>query len=229
MCVGGADMIEMEDTRAVRSQISAILDECSPTEIRRIYEFAKNVKNVAPDKTTVTRTPKKVVQENLEGITIDYLCQRTNHFGTIAKWLHDSYYKDKKSYEQVLNMIKIANAAMLPIRLVALSNNVECAGTISIIADEEFAEQGFTPMIHLLYVPEKFRDRGIERKLIEQSKKVLKGLGKREVFIKKTGNEKNNIINNGTWEKVGSFPNRQQQMTQIFKATVIDPAALMHN
>ena len=120
-------------------------------------------------------------------------------------------------------MIKIANAAMLPIRLVALSNNIECAGTISIIADEEFAEQGFTPMIHLLYVPEKFRNRGIERKLIDQSKRVLRGLGKREVYIKKTGNEKNNILNNGSWEKVGAFPGKHDTITQIYKSSVADP------
>ena len=74
-------MVEMEDTRACRSQISAILDECDPTEVRRVYEFCKNIKNLPPEKPApAARKPRPVVQENLEGITIDYLCQRTNHF-----------------------------------------------------------------------------------------------------------------------------------------------------
>jgi len=176
----------MEDVRPVRSRISAILQDCNFEEHRQVLEFLKKLK---PQSSTVTRTgttrkttsAKETKQINVE---IDYLCGRWMHFcGKVAQWTYDMHFKGKRpeSYEKVLTSTKICYAATLPIRLVAVSGQ-DCIGSISIVKHDY--EGKIVPLITFLCVPSEYKNAGVEKKLISQSVRILKGLGHKDAYIK---------------------------------------------
>jgi len=179
----------MEDVRPLKSRIYAMLRDCNYEEHRQVLELLKKLK---PETSSTTKTrvgfekPAAAAAEPKQEIhvDIDYLCGKWMHcVGQVAQWTYDMHFKGKRpeSYEKVLASTKICYAAMLPIRLVAVSG-ADCIGSISIIKHEH--EGRTVPLITFMCVPTKFKGAGIEQKLISQCVRVLKGLGYRETYIK---------------------------------------------
>ena len=196
----------MEDSRPLKSRITEMMQEFSYDEVRQVLEFCKNLKPKeetapkvrAPKEEKEAPAPQPVQEMHVD---IDYLCGKWMHcVGLVAQWTYDTYFKGKRpeSYEKVLASTKVCYAAMLPIRLVAV-NGPECVGSISIVKFEQ-EERSLTPLMTFLCVPSKYKNMGIEQKLIGHGVKVLKGLGYKEVFIKI---DKQSLLPEGyTWEAV---------------------------
>jgi GNAT superfamily N-acetyltransferase len=176
----------MEDVRPLKARIYAMLRDCNYEEHRQVLELLKKLKpqeatrtRTSAEKPAATTSPKPTLN-----IEIDYLCGKWMHYvGQVAQWTYDTHFKGKRpeNYEKVLASTKVCYAAMLPIRLVAVSG-ADLLGSISIIKHEH--EGRTVPLVTFMCVSPKHKAMGIEQKMIGQAIRVLKGLGYKDAYIK---------------------------------------------
>ena len=118
---------------------------------------------------------------------IEYLKDHPELAETAAKWIYDEFIKDIKkdvSYETVLNRYFIYNKTKLPIHLVAITDEQQCVGTISIDENDLKCRKIYTPWLSSLYVDKPFRSRKVAQKLINRVIEITKELGYKELYLR---------------------------------------------
>ena len=212
----------MEDTRPLRTQISAILNDCDYEQTRQVYEFCKQISGRARAgaPTVQGAVAEKPVQQDAN-VEIDYLCGRWMHkAGVVSQWLYDAFFAGKRSetYDEVSNMVKICYAASCPIRLVAAEDK-EVVGTISIVK-RDCDDKDYGPWLAYLYVIENYRSRGVAAKLITKCSQILKGLGYKEAYVKADKQAAMDFCKSMGWELFETIKDTKGNKTEIYKLLV---------
>ena len=213
----------MEDTRPLRAQISALLNECNYDQTRQVYEFCKQVSGRAAAARPVAQSDTVRVQksEPEANVEIDYLCGRWMHkSGVVAQWLYDSFFQGKtEEYDDVLAMVKICYAASFPIRLIA-ADEKEVVGTVSIIK-RDLPDKDYGPWLSYFYVMESYRNRGVASKLAARCSQILKGLGYKEAFISADKKSSVEFCESMGWQHHEAVKDNQgRKVTDVFKLMV---------
>ena len=108
-----------------------------------------------------------------------------NHIKTATEWIYNEFIKDIRfgiSYQQLSEMMSQSNVTSLPVRLIAVIDDV-CIGTASLVKnDHSFLE--YTPWLSALYVDPTYRGQKVAAKLIERVKEISKELGYKELYLR---------------------------------------------
>ena len=116
---------------------------------------------------------------------IEYLCEYISFSETVAKWIYDEFLsgiRDDLSYSDILASIRNCHKRELPIRLIALVDDI-CVGTVSLVVND-LKSRDYTPWLAALYVDKKFRNQGIGGHLTNRIQDIAVILGYKELFLR---------------------------------------------
>jgi predicted N-acetyltransferase YhbS len=116
---------------------------------------------------------------------IEFLKDNPEYCETAAKWIYDEFIDGIKhgvTYENVLSRVRECEKATLPIRLVAIEDDI-CVATISLVGND-LRCRSYTPWLASLYVDVRRRGRKIGEALVERIKDIAKELGYKELYLR---------------------------------------------
>ena len=116
---------------------------------------------------------------------IEYLTDYPSFTETVARWIYEEFIHGVRpgiTFEKILEAVKNANKAKLPIRLIALVDG-SCAGTVSIVSND-LRCRAYTPWLASLYVDPPYRKNKIGEQLVERVKEIAKELGYGELYLR---------------------------------------------
>jgi N-acetylglutamate synthase-like GNAT family acetyltransferase len=148
---------------------------------------------------------------------IDYLYNHPEYIKIVSSWIHSEFVvkaKGSLNLEKVAEYFSNTNIESFPITLIAIIDN-ECIGTVSIFQNDLKTRKDLIPWLASLYVNSDYRGQGIGEMLINQVKKVVKGLGFKSLYLR-TEHTSEYYIRLG-WEFVCKTQDEKGQETKVFK------------
>lgn len=119
-------------------------------------------------------------------MVIDYLCKSPEHIETVARWIYNEFVLGTPrtaSFDKILENLEAACDNRVPLRYVALVGG-ECAGTVSLVANDLKTQDELSPWIAAVYVRPDFRGRGFAAALIGRACADAKRLGYGIVYLR---------------------------------------------
>ena len=150
---------------------------------------------------------------------IRHLSDNMVYIEKITQWLYDEFFKNIRhgfSYEQIFDKYKVCYKTSLPIRLVAVIDEL-CVGTIS-LTENDLKCSSYTPWLAALYVDKAYRSNKIAEHLIERVKDITRDLSYNELFLR-TEHASEYYKKRG-WEFVESCIDEYNLNTEVFKFTL---------
>ena len=150
---------------------------------------------------------------------IKYLCDNISFADTTAAWIFNEFIKGIKidrTYDQTLAAIKNCHKDKLPIRLIAMENNI-CTGTIALV-ENDLKCRNYTPWLASLYVDVPFRSRKIAQQLIERIKIITGELGYTELFLRTE--HASNYYKRLGWQYVETCEDLYNLKPDVFKCKI---------
>ena len=152
---------------------------------------------------------------------IRYLSDNLIYIDTITQWLYDEFVKNIRhgvSYEQIFNKYKVCYKKSLPVRLIAVIDEV-CVGTVS-LTENDLKCRDYSPWLAALYVDKAYQGNKIAEYLIERVKDITRDSNYNELFLR-TEHASEYYKKRG-WEFVEACVDEYNLNTEVFKYTLAD-------
>jgi len=117
---------------------------------------------------------------------IDLLAKRSDYVKDVSKMIYQEFVVNtdsKMTIEEVCIYFSNTNSDRFPITLIAIEES-ECIGTISIVENDLKEREMYKPWLASLFTKPEHRGKGVGRKLITETLKIVKKLGYKELFLR---------------------------------------------
>lgn len=151
---------------------------------------------------------------------IERLYKHPEKMGEAAEMIYDEFVSKKenpKSLDEVKKMFVDRAGDSLPIRLVALQGE-ESVGTVSLVEDDLSVRPNYTPWLASLVVKPAYRSYGIGKQLLAATKKLVKSLGYKELYLR-TETAAEYYKKNG-WTYIETTSDDTFDEIHVFKVTI---------
>lgn len=151
----------------------------------------------------------------MNNITIHHLPERPEYITTVANWIYNAFIDpERMTLQEVIDHCSNRYTDQLPIALIALDENNECQGTISLFDNDLGTREDLTPWLAALYVNEEYRGKSLAKFLIQEIIKKAKDFNYSQIYLR-TEEAARYYLKNG-WTLLEETVDEHNKETTIF-------------